>query len=226
MTSLPSIMMSTLSDATVPSAASWPAPSSAPSRRCALAIDATSASLSLTVQVARSGMPSSENIVYFVESDSITHWNFGRPSSPHVDDAAVRPALVSSSASGFAHRRELLERRRPRRDVDRRRCRLVAVEQQLDRHRAALGAGELELECRGRLPVSPVLFAWLVLLPRHRLVDLELLGVVLRARRRRPRFVEAADRETWLSLACSELLIGTAPRYVRVRCPSSTRIWR
>src|SRR5512139_3648068 len=42
------------------------------------------ASFSLTVQVARSGWPSEENIEYFVESDSMTHWNFGKPRSPQL----------------------------------------------------------------------------------------------------------------------------------------------
>src|SRR4051812_38732628 len=92
--------MSTFGDAAVFAIAQPPAgapPPAAPPPP--LAIDTTSASLSLTVQVARSGTPSSENIVYFVDSDSITHRNFSTV-APQVATHRCGRRRFSSLESG------------------------------------------------------------------------------------------------------------------------------
>src|SRR3954470_6356458 len=58
-----------------------------------------SASLSFTVQVARSGAPCSENIVYLTDSDSITHLNVGTV-LPQVTTHRCGRRRVSSALPG------------------------------------------------------------------------------------------------------------------------------
>src|SRR5512140_2103464 len=59
------------------------------------AFETTSASFSFTVQVARKGAPSGENIVYFVDNDSMTHWK-AVTVSPHVARHRCGRRLFSS----------------------------------------------------------------------------------------------------------------------------------
>src|SRR5690242_11788230 len=63
------------------------------------AILTMSASLSFTVQVARSGTPDSENIVYLVDSDSITQRKFSTV-DPQVTTQRCGRRLFSSGSPG------------------------------------------------------------------------------------------------------------------------------